>query len=95
MTAEIICVEVLRLVCAGQRGHGLAGDLSQALAGDEGLQLELFRHLIGNAQHAAAHQNREQHVGRVVTDILLRLRVAPRTSRKSISAWEMTSCCDC
>ena len=37
--------------------------------------LQLGGHAVGNAQHAAAHQHGEQHVGGIISDILLRLGV--------------------
>ena len=67
--------QILGGIGALQGLDGLACHLSQTLAGDEGLAALSGGNTIGNAHHAAAHQHREQHIGGIVPDILLRLGV--------------------
>ena len=67
--------QILGGIGALQGLDSLACHLSQTLAGDEGLAALSGGNTIGNAHHAAAHQHREQHIGGIVPDILLRLGV--------------------
>ena len=67
--------QVLRGIGALQGLDGLTGHLCKALAGDEGLTALLLGDDVGNAHHAAAHQDGEEDIRSVVADVLLRLGV--------------------
>ena len=67
--------QVLGGVGTLQSLDGLAGHLCQALAGDEGFTTLLPGDDVGNAHHAAAHEDGEENIGRVIADILLRLGI--------------------
>ena len=67
--------QVLCGVSALQGLDGLAGHLSQALAGDQCFAALPLCDDVGNAHHAAAHEHREQHIGGVIPDVFLRFGV--------------------
>ena len=67
--------QVLGGVGTLQSLDGLAGHLCQALAGDEGFTALLPGDDVGNAHHAAAHEDGEENIGRVIADILLGLGI--------------------
>ena len=56
-----------------ERVHGLAGDLTQALAGDKGLAAGAACHTLGKAHHEAAHDEGEVILGTLAADLLLDL----------------------
>ena len=76
LSRAVVCEKDFDTICRtaeeylGDSLHGI-----KTLAGDEGLAALSGGNTIGNAHHAAAHQHREQHIGGVVPDILLRLGV--------------------
>ena len=55
----------------GHGGHGLAGNLTERLTGDEGAAAVLDSYALGNAHHKAAHDEREQLLMALVADLLL------------------------
>ena len=61
-------------VRAGDSRHGLTCYLSDALAGDECETVVLFGDALSDLHHQAAHDYREEFLGAVVLDSLLKLR---------------------
>ena len=59
--------------CAGNGhgGHGLTGNLTERLTGDERTAAVLNSYALGNAHHKAAHDEREQLLVALVADLLL------------------------
>ena len=55
----------------GHGGHGLAGNLTERLTGDERTAAVLNSYALGNAHHKAAHDEREQLLVALVADFLL------------------------
>ena len=55
----------------GHGGHGLAGNLTERLTGDERTAAVLNSYALGNAHHKAAHDESEQLLVALVADFLL------------------------
>lgn len=53
--------------------HRLRRDLTEVLARDERLGLDLIGHALGDAHHKAAHDEREEFLGAVSSNLLLDL----------------------